>query len=123
MKDELNQPEDLRIRTKRFALAIIKEYVALPKNDVMRVLGGQFLRSGTSPGAHYHEACRARSDAEFISKLEVALQELDETIYWLDLVIDSGLHAAPTGITALIPEANELISIFTTIVRKRKAAR
>ena len=79
MKDENEKPEDLRSRTRRFALAIVQAFVALPKNEVARVLGRQFLRSGTSVGAHYREGSRARSDAEFISKLEVGIQELDET--------------------------------------------
>lgn len=122
MKDEPKQPEELQSRTKRFALSIIQQYVSLPKTDVTKILGRQFLRSGTSVGAHYREAGRARSDAEFISKLEVALQELDETIYWLELLVDSGQQASPSS-KPLISEANELIAIIVTIVCKRKSAR
>ena len=69
-----------------FALRIIKLYAALPKTTEAQVLGKQILRSGTSVGAHYREACRAKSDADFISKIEGALQELDETLYWLELL-------------------------------------
>ena len=79
MKRDGKEPEDLGGRTKRYALSIIQRFTALPKNEVTRILGRQFLRSGTSIGAHYREASRSRSDAEFISKLEVALQELEET--------------------------------------------
>jgi four helix bundle protein len=119
MKDEDHQPEDLRTRTKRFALDIIQLYVNLTKNDVTRVIGGQFLRSGTSVGAHYREGCRARSDAEFISKLEGGMQELEETLYWLELLLDSG-QCQPHLVEPLIAEANELMAILVSIVRKRK---
>jgi four helix bundle protein len=81
MKDEEDRigPEDLRTRTKRYALDVIAFYVVLPGTPQAQVMGRQMLRSGTSVGAHYREACRARSDAEFISKIEGGLQELDET--------------------------------------------
>lgn len=100
---------------------IIQLYVGLPKNDVTRVIGGQVLRSGTSVGSHYREGCRARSDAEIISKLEGGMQELEESLYWLELLVDSG-HCLPHFVNPLIVEANELMSIFVTIVRKRKSA-
>ena len=74
---------DLRERTKRFGLRVVWMYVALPPEQAAQVLGKQALRSGTSIGAHYREACRARSRAEFLSKARLALQELDETAYWL----------------------------------------
>ena len=78
--------QDLRKRTKEFALRIIKLYTALPKTTEAQILGKQILRSGTSVGAHYREACRAKSNADFISKIEGGLQELDETLYWLELL-------------------------------------
>ena len=77
---------DLRERTKKFALRIIKLYTALPRRGDAQVLGSQLLKSGTSVGAHYREACRAKSNADFISKIEGALQELDESSYWLELI-------------------------------------
>lgn len=77
---------DLRIRTRQYALAIIRFYSALPKTTEAQVIGKQLLRSGTSVGAHYREACRAKSDAEFVNKIEGGLQELDETSYWLELL-------------------------------------
>ena len=119
MKDEQIPPEDLRSRTKRYALAIISLYSRQDRCREAQVIAGQFLRSGTSVGAHYRESCRARSDAEFISKLEVALQELDETEYWLELLIESGLCAQPE-VTDLLRETRELIAILVTIVKKRK---
>ena len=80
MRDEGGKPEDLRTRTKRFALRVIRLYSSLPKKTEAQVIGKQLLRSGTSVGAHYREAVRSRSDAEFISKLEGGLQELEEYI-------------------------------------------
>jgi four helix bundle protein len=112
------QREDLRARLKAYALGIIDLYVRLPKNDVARVLGRQFLRSGTSIGAHHREAHRARSTAEFISKMETGLQELDETDYWLDLLISS--ENAPAEAEAVGRETQELISIFTASVKTAK---
>jgi four helix bundle protein len=82
---------DLRDRTKRFALRVIRLFGALPKTVEAQVIGRQVLKSGTSVGAHYREAHRARSTAEFISKLEGGLQELDETAYWLELLAESGI--------------------------------
>jgi four helix bundle protein len=79
----------------------------------------QLLRCATSVGAHYREACRARSDAEFISKLEGGLQELDEAAYWLELLTESGTYDRPDA-HQLHAEAEELIRIFVAIVRKRK---
>jgi four helix bundle protein len=81
---------DLRPRTKEFALRIVKMYSKLPKETVAQVLGKQVLRSGTSVAANFREASRARSDAEFLSKLGVVEQELDETLLWLELLTDSG---------------------------------
>ena len=113
---------DLKVRTKRFALQIIKLYSSLPKSTVAQVIGKQMLRSGTSVGAHYHEANRGRSGAEFISKLGGALQELDETIYWLDLLAESGVVTAHE-LVSLRNEADELIAIFTVCVKNVKSRR
>lgn len=90
MKDE-GGTLDLRVRTKAFALRIIRVFGALPRTIEAQVIGKQVLRSGTSVGAHYREACRARSDAEFVSKIEGGLQELEETCYWLELLVESGI--------------------------------
>src|SRR5262245_3864781 len=83
--------EDLAARTRRYALATIRLYTGLPRSTESAVLGRQLLRSGTSVGAHYREARRAKSNADFISKIEGALQELDETAYWLELVREARL--------------------------------
>jgi four helix bundle protein len=120
MKDEVRKPEDLRLRTKSYALRVIRLFGTLPKTVVAQVLSKQLLRSGTSVGAHYREAFRAKSRADFISKMEGALQELDETAYWIELLAESGA-VQPNRLQPLLDETNELISIIVTIVRKTKA--
>src|SRR6516165_1945510 len=90
MKSESSKPLELKTRTKLFALRIIKLYSALPLSVDAQVLGKQVLRSGTSVGAHYREAMRARSAAEFVSKINGGLAELEETIYWIELLTESG---------------------------------
>jgi four helix bundle protein len=118
MRDE-NKREDLKPRTKRFALRIIKMFTALRNHEVARVLGRQVLRSGTSVGANYREGCRARSGAEFVSKVGDCLMELEETSYWLELLVDSAI-VSPTKMAALLQETDELLAIFTTISKKMK---
>ena len=113
---------DLRKRTKMFALRIIKLYASLPKSTEAQILGKQLVRSGTSVGAHYREAKRARSTAEFISKVEVALQELDETIYWLELLCESEI-VAEARLTGLKDEAEQLMKILVTSVKTAKKNR
>ncbi|GAB4486318.1 MAG: hypothetical protein Fur0016_14170 [Anaerolineales bacterium] len=82
---------DLRERTKKYALRMIKLYQGLPHSGEAQVIGKQVLRSGSSVGAQYREACRAKSPADFINKMEGALQELDETAYWLELLVEAGI--------------------------------
>jgi four helix bundle protein len=110
---------DLRIRTKQFALRVIKLYTSLPRAVEAQVLGRQVLRSGTSVGAHYREACRAKSTADFVSKIEGGLQELEETMYWLELIHESGIFSAER-LNSLRDEADELIAIFVTMVKNAK---
>ena len=112
----------LRDRTRTFAIQVIRLYMTLPKNELGRILGRQVVRSGTSPGAHCREAFRARSNAEMISKLEIANQELDETLYWMELLIESGL-VGPARLEALMAEANEIIAIIVASVRTVKRRR
>jgi four helix bundle protein len=121
MKNGANgQPlSDLKLRTKSFALRVIRMVSALPRTTSAQVLGRQVLRSGTSVGAHYREACRARSVAEFLSKMEGGLQELEETAYWLELVADSEIVPA-ARLADLRQEADELIGIFVTSINTAK---
>ena len=110
--------EELRQRTKRFASTVIRLYVLLPKErEEVRVLGKQLLRSGTSVAAHAREVSRARSNAEFASKLDGLLQEADESQLWLELLRDDCcIH--DENLDALLREADELMAIFTTMVAK-----
>ncbi|KAM3109205.1 four helix bundle protein [Phormidesmis sp. 146-33] len=110
---------DLRERTKKFALRVIRLYGALPSSIEAQVIGKQVLRSGTSVGAHFREAHRSRSDAEFVSKVEGGLQELEETIYWLELIQEAGIFPA-AKLQSLHQEANELAAILVTCVKKVK---
>ena len=114
-----DEPLPLRDRTKAFALRVVPVYTSLPKSELARVLGRQLVRSGTSVGAQCREGYRARSNAEIISKYEAALQELDETLYWLELLIESGIVPA-RRIEPLMAEANEIIAILVTSVRTIK---
>ena len=111
--------QDLKKRTKSFALRIVKLYVSLPKTTEAQVLGKQVLRSGTSVGAHYHEAKRARSTAEFISKIEVGLQELEETVYWLELLVEAEIIKTER-LQNLLSEAEELTAILVSSVKTAK---
>lgn len=118
-REEQKKPEDLKTRTKAFALRVVRLYVALPKSAEAQVLGRQVLKSGTSVGAHYRESLRACSDAEVISKIEGGLQELEETQYWLELLSEAGI--VPTDrLTPLLQEADELTAILVTCVKRIK---
>ena len=119
---QTGQPQDLKTRTKAYALRIVRLYVALPKSTEAQVLGRQMLRSGTSVGAHYREAIRARSIAEFVSKMEGGLQELEETAYWLELLAESGIMTLG-HLQDLCRETDELIAIFVSSVNTAKQRR
>ena len=114
--------EDLRQRTKLFALRIIKLFSSLPRSTEAQVLGRQVLRSGTSVGANYREAYRARSDVEFIAKLGDCLKELEETAYWLELLSESRI-IPENRLASVQDETHQLISIFVTIIKKKREAR
>jgi four helix bundle protein len=111
---------DLKDRTRDYALAIIVLFSQLPKRTETQVIGRQLLRSGTSVGAQYREAVRAKSDADFISKIEGSLQELEETEYWLELLGESGLFSK-ARLMPVMKETGELKGIFVSVVRNTKA--
>lgn len=110
---------DLKNRTKKFALRIIKLTNFFPSNIAGRTIGGQIFRSGTSVAANYRAACRARSKAEFISKLGIVEEEIDETIFWLEIIIESGLIKEEL-LVSLLKEAHEICAI---IVKSKKTAK
>jgi four helix bundle protein len=113
--------EDLKKRTKGFALRVIGMTNALPKTCTGRVIASQLLRSGTAVGANYRAALRARSTPDFINKIGVVLEESDESAYWIELVVESGLlpHARASS---LLQEANELTAIFASTLKTAKAS-
>lgn len=114
--------EQLKDRTKQFALRIVELFRSLPKSDEARVMGRQLLRSATSVAANYRAVCRTRSKAEFISKIGVVVEEIDESVFWLELLIDSRiLDRGQTD--GLLSEANELLAIFAASQHTAKASR
>jgi len=122
MKAE-GKPLELVARTRDFSLEIIRFYSRLPRETSAQVLGKQLLRSATSVGAQYREAQRAKSAADFISKSEGALQELDETAYWLELIEGSGISNGNIMVKDLRSETEQLISIFVSIIKRAKQNR
>jgi four helix bundle protein len=111
--------DDLKIRTKQFALRIIRLYRTLPFKNEAYIIGKQLLRSGTSIGANYRAACRSRSKAEFLAKMGIVLEEADETLFWLELLLEAEI--VPAGkLESLIKEADELTAIFVSSLRTAK---
>ena len=115
----LQKAAELKQRTKDFAIRVVKLYRSLPHTPDAQTLGKQLLRSGTSVAANYRAVCRTRSKADFISKMGVVLEEADETVFWLELLIETGvLNADRTS--ALLKEANELLAVFGASLRTSK---
>jgi len=110
---------ELKKRTKQFSLRVIKLVNALPNNSAGRTIGNQLLRSGTSVGANYRAACRGRSKAEFIAKLGIVEEEADESAFWMELIIESGLMDK-SKVEALLDEANELVAIVVVSIKSAK---
>ena len=117
---KMQNKKDLKDRTKKYALRIIKMYSSLPKSTEAKVIGNQVLRSGTSVGANYQEASQGRSRAEFIAIMGVCLKELEETTYWLELLIEVKILSR-NRLSDLLQESKELTAIFVTIIKKTKA--
>jgi four helix bundle protein len=116
------EPKDLKQRTKEFALRIIELVESLPRGKITDVIGKQLLRSGTSVGANYRSACRAKSTADFISKMGTVEEEADESIYWMELLIESGL-ISKDEVDGLLDEADQIVAIIvssTKTARRRK---
>ena len=108
--------EQMRQRTKDFAVRIVRLYQALPKSRDGQVIGMQLLRSGTSVGANYRAVCRARSKPDFVSKIGVVLEEADESVFWLELLVETGVMPEKR-LKPLLREARELTAIFTAAQR------
>jgi four helix bundle protein len=116
MKDK---GQDLKIRTKGFALRIIKFTETLPRNRITEVIGKQLLRCATSVGANYRAACRAKSKADFIAKMGIVEEEADETIYWMELLVESNL-VNKEQIADLVDEANQIVAIIVSSINTAK---
>ena len=110
---------DLKKRTKAFALRIIKLVESLPPDKTADVIGKQLLRCGTSVGANYRASCRARSQADFIAKMGIVEEEADESIYWMELLVESGLVRQDL-LDNLISEADELVAIVVSSIKTAK---
>jgi len=114
--------KDLKERTREYALCVVRMYSTLPMNAVAQVLGKQALRAATSVGAHYREAIRSRSDAEFVSKIEGALQEIEETRYWLELLVGAEVVSSDR-LESLAAETDEMTAILVTCAKRVKAGK
>ena len=110
---------DLLRRTKQFALRVIRLVESLPQNATGRAIGAQLVRSGTSVGANYRAACRGRSKAEFVAKLGVVEEEADESVYWMELIVEAGL-LSDGQVSLLHDEGNEIVAIMAASRRSAK---
>jgi four helix bundle protein len=108
--------EAMKVRTKAFAVRVIKLVDSLPGKVTCREIGRQLLRAGMSVGANYRAACRARSNAEFCSKLGIVEEEADESVFWMELLIESG-HMKPDKLSKLIAEGQEILRIVISSIK------
>jgi len=120
--DKGHSVEQLKLRTKQFALRIVRLFKALPRQEEARVIGRQVLRSGTSVGANYRAVCRARSPKEFVAKMGVVVEEVDETVFWLELLVEAGTVPA-AKLAGLMREANELLAMFAAAYHTARGSR
>ena len=118
----MSQAEQLKARTKQFAIRIVRVFRSLPKTDEARIIGKQLLRAGTSVAANYRAVCRSRSKAEFISKMSVVVEEADETVFWLELLTETSI-IAERRLRELLAETNELLAICAASLRTAKIRR
>jgi four helix bundle protein len=117
-ENEMNQ-EQMKVRTKEFAKQVIALCRQLPATQEGRLIRGQFFRSGTSVGANYRAACRARSRPDFISKIGIALEETDESLYWMEILSENKIMNSKL-LAALMKESKELIAIFVSSLNTAK---
>ena len=115
----LSQAQELKERTKQLAIRVVRLFRSLPKTEEAKIIGKQALRSGTSVAANYRAVCRARSKAEFVARIGIVVEEADETVFWLELLIETGI-VSQARMDGLLIEANELLAIFATLQRTAK---
>ena len=113
--------EEMKARTKQYGLRVIKAVQALPGDRVSAVLGSQLLRSGTSVGANYRAACRAKSTADFINKLKIVEVEGDESLYWMEMLVESGLMPVQK-LSSLMEEGDEILAITVASLKSNRIA-
>ena len=113
--------EEMKGRMKQYALRVIKAVQSLPNDRVAHVLGSQLLRSGTSVGANYRAACRAKSTADFINKLKIVEEEGDESLFWMELLVESGI-TPQHKLGELMKEADEIVSIVVAALKTTRSA-
>jgi four helix bundle protein len=113
---------DLKKRTKEYALRIIEFVNTLPRGQTPSIIGGQLLRAGTSVGANYRSSCRARSTADFIAKMGIVEEETDESLYWMELLIEAGI-VKPENLESLMKEGDELLAITVASINTAKRSR
>ncbi len=121
MENNAKPVRDLKERTKDFALRIIRLYAALPRTTVAQIISKQLLRSGTSVGANFREALRARSKSEYGAKMSIGLMELEEALYWQEL-LEEGQVIRRERLARLKLETGELIAIFVTLIKQARYA-
>ena len=114
--------EEMKARTKAYANRIVKLCAALPNNWVARILGQQLLRSGTSVGANYRAVCRAKSNADFINKLRVVEEECDESLFWMELLVNNNFVKA-SRLSGLMKEADEIPAIVVSSAKTARTSR
>ena|SRR3974390_2000646 len=114
--------EEMKTRTKSFANQVVKVCQALPEKWVARTLGMQLLRSGTSVGANYRAVCRARSNPDFLNKLRIVEEECDESLFWMEILVDNGL-IKPARISSLMNEADQLLRIVVASAKTARSSR
>jgi four helix bundle protein len=113
-------PEEFKKRTKAFGLRVIRLYESLPEKGAAQVLGRQLLRSGTSVGANYRAACRAKSRADFISKMGNVEEECDESVYWMEMLIESGV-VRQSRLSVLVKEGEELLALVVSSINTARS--
>ena len=114
--------EEMNARTKAYANRVVKLCAALPHNWIARTLGSQLLRSGTSVGANYRAVCRAKSTSDFINKLRIVEEECDESLFWMELLVDNSL-VKPSRLAGLMTEADEILAIVVSSAKTARTSR
>jgi len=112
--------EEMKKRTKRFAIAIVRFAQTLPKDSITAIMTRQLVKSGTSVGANYRSSCRAKSAADFISKMTTAEEEGDETLFWLEVLVEAEIARA-AEVAGLLDEADQLVRIIVASIKTKRA--